>query len=61
MRFYLGEVYEGEFDVGLRLALVVGLADQGQRATLRFIDAPEALILHWTDLKDQKWRRLDEA
>jgi hypothetical protein len=61
MRFYLGEIYQGEFMDGLRLAMVVALADQGRCATLRFIDMAGALTVDWAELKNCNWRRVPEV
>jgi len=36
MRFYLGEIYEGDFPTGPRQAVVVDIAEDGRWGKLRF-------------------------
>lgn len=62
MRFFLGESYERWFSAGWRLAVVVGLAEQGQRGTLRFADNDEECHLVFAELRGAgPWRRAAPA
>ena len=57
MRFYLGEVYEGDFPDEPRQAVVVALADQGRTGRLRFTNVEEECTVVWSELR-QAWRRV---
>ena len=59
MRFYLGEIYEGDFPTGPRQAVVVAIAEGGRRGKLRFADTEEEHATLWDELHQAgKWRRL---
>ena len=50
MRFYRGEIYESEDNGGSRKALVVKLADDGRKATLRPFDGGAEFAAVWAEM-----------
>jgi len=59
MRFYLGEMYEGDFSGGPRQAIVTRLDDDGRKAWLRFFDSNEEFVALFVELlQARKWRRV---
>ena len=59
MRFYLGEIYEGDFPDGRRQAVVVALADDGRKGKLRFTNIEGECTVLWAELHQTwNWRRV---
>jgi hypothetical protein len=59
MRFYIGQVYEGQFERGNRKAVVADTRDDGRAGLLRFVDIGNQEWFVWQELhQDGKWRSI---
>jgi hypothetical protein len=60
MRFYRGEIYECETADGSRKAMVVDLADDGRKATLRPFNGGAEFTASWAEFcATGMWKRTE--